>query len=424
MYDQKSPYARVRHTWSWSARNSSRRPARSHSRRSEYESDASARSATAETCSRRAEERLRPVQAPVPRAAHQRRPRAGADTTPTTGSPPSSRASSVAQTGTPRTKFFVPSIGSTTHWRLPWPVGPNSSPTTASRGRVRRSWVRTSSSASLSASLTGVRSGLVSTRRSAAWNRDVVTLSTMSAMTWASRRSSSYTAWLLSSSRLDHGFVSGLSGRTVPPYRHAHVRHDLGPACARPRRARRRGAASADVAGDDRDRGAAALAAARARGRARRRRRRGDRTRGEAVGGAPAGAAAAVRPVRRTRPQPGGTLGAVRRPGRVRGGGAGVGHPAVPEDRPARRRRGAGRRSRWRVVDLRDRGVRSPRRLGRHGQEHQGPVGRLNVRAGGHPRGAGTFGARSPRKAARISAAKISGSSQAAKWPPLAASEK
>ena len=48
----------------------------------------------------------------------------------------------MAQTGTPRTKFFVPSIGSTTHCREPWPVGSNSSPTTASRGRVRRSWLR------------------------------------------------------------------------------------------------------------------------------------------------------------------------------------------------------------------------------------------------------------------------------------------
>src|SRR3954451_25365761 len=85
-------------------------------------------------------------------------------------------------------------MGSMTHCRAPWPLVPNSSPTTASRGRVRRSWVRTRSSASLSASLTGIRSGLVSTRRSAAWNRDVVRLSTMSAMTWASRRSSSYTA--------------------------------------------------------------------------------------------------------------------------------------------------------------------------------------------------------------------------------------
>src|SRR3954449_264738 len=194
MYDQKSPYARLRQTRSSRARNGSRRPARPHSRSSEYDSEASDRSATADTCRRRAEDRLRPVHAPVPRAAHHRRPRAGAETTPTTGSRSSSSASSVAQTGTPRTKFFVPSIGSTTHCREPCPVGANSSPTTASRVRVRRNWVRISSSAALSASLTGVRSGLVSTRRSAAWNRDIVTLSTMSALTGASRRSSSYTA--------------------------------------------------------------------------------------------------------------------------------------------------------------------------------------------------------------------------------------
>jgi hypothetical protein len=143
---------------------------------------------------RRADDRLRPVQAPVPVAAHQRRPRAGAETSPRTGRRPSSNAMSVAQTGTPRTKFLVPSIGSMTHWRAPWPVASNSSPTTASRGRTRRSWTRTISSAARSASVTGVRSGFVSTVRSAAANRDVVTLSTWSAITCARRRSSSYPA--------------------------------------------------------------------------------------------------------------------------------------------------------------------------------------------------------------------------------------
>ena len=43
----------------------------------------------------------------------------------------------MAQTGTPRTKFLVPSIGSTTHWRWLWPVEPCSSPSTASRDRTR-----------------------------------------------------------------------------------------------------------------------------------------------------------------------------------------------------------------------------------------------------------------------------------------------
>ena len=43
----------------------------------------------------------------------------------------------MAHTGTPRTKFLVPSIGSTTQRRWLWPVAPVSSPMTASRGRAR-----------------------------------------------------------------------------------------------------------------------------------------------------------------------------------------------------------------------------------------------------------------------------------------------
>ncbi len=104
-----------------------------------YESEASSSSATRDTWIRRALARLRPVQAPVPWAAHHRRLSAGAETTPTTGTPLSTRAIRVAQTGTPRTKFFVPSIGSMIHCRGPLPVVPNSSPSTESRGRVRLS---------------------------------------------------------------------------------------------------------------------------------------------------------------------------------------------------------------------------------------------------------------------------------------------
>ena len=51
--------------------------------------------------------------APSPRAAHQRRPSAGADARPHTTCPSRSSAISVAQTGMPREKFLVPSIGST-----------------------------------------------------------------------------------------------------------------------------------------------------------------------------------------------------------------------------------------------------------------------------------------------------------------------
>ena len=49
--------------------------------------------------------------------AHQRRPRAGAETTPVVMFGPSRIAINVAHTGTPRTKFLVPSIGSMIHWR-------------------------------------------------------------------------------------------------------------------------------------------------------------------------------------------------------------------------------------------------------------------------------------------------------------------
>ena len=126
---------------------------------------------TSETRQRVAVSSRRPVQAPTSLAAHQRRFSAGADTRPTTGSSPSNSAISVAQTGTPRTKFLVPSIGSSTQRRGPWPVVPNSSPMTASRVRARLRVIRSISSTARSASVTGVRSGLVSTFRSCALKR-------------------------------------------------------------------------------------------------------------------------------------------------------------------------------------------------------------------------------------------------------------
>ena len=60
---------------------------------------------------------------------------AGADTTPTTTVAVDLERDSVAQDGAPRTKFFVPSIGSTIQRRDPEPDSPRSSPTTASSGR-------------------------------------------------------------------------------------------------------------------------------------------------------------------------------------------------------------------------------------------------------------------------------------------------
>jgi hypothetical protein len=65
--------------------------------------DASPSLVTPDTRQGEALVRLRPVHAPPPSAPHQRRPRAGADTTPTTTSGPSISPTRVAHTGTPRT---------------------------------------------------------------------------------------------------------------------------------------------------------------------------------------------------------------------------------------------------------------------------------------------------------------------------------
>ena len=62
--------------------------------------------------------------------------RGRADDADDSGTPSTSSAISVAHTGTPRTKFLVPSIGSITHWRpVNSVVPPNSSPNTESSGR-------------------------------------------------------------------------------------------------------------------------------------------------------------------------------------------------------------------------------------------------------------------------------------------------
>src|SRR5699024_7171886 len=82
-------------------------------------------------------------------------------------------------------------MGSMTHTRLLLPVLPYSSPTTASRGRARERTPRSVSSTIRSASVTGVRSGLVSTTRSSARKRLRAMSSAASASTCASRRSSS-----------------------------------------------------------------------------------------------------------------------------------------------------------------------------------------------------------------------------------------
>ena len=78
------------------------------------------------------------VQAPSPRAAHQRRPSAGALTTPTTAAPRTVSAISEPHTPRPREKFLVPSIGSSTQARSARPSSPpRSSPTTGRPGARR-----------------------------------------------------------------------------------------------------------------------------------------------------------------------------------------------------------------------------------------------------------------------------------------------
>ena len=101
--DQKSPNPLVRHTERVRERNPSSRPCSSQPVRLEYDSDASQSLDTSETWHRVALVKDRPVQVPAPVAAHQRRPRAGAETTPTTTASPSISPIRVAQTGTPRT---------------------------------------------------------------------------------------------------------------------------------------------------------------------------------------------------------------------------------------------------------------------------------------------------------------------------------
>ena len=84
--------------------------------------------------------------------------------TPTTGSPPISSPISVPKSGTPWTKLVVPSIGS----RIQRCVGsepdsPSSSPSTRCFGKRASIRERSSRSAAISASVTGVRSGFIVT---------------------------------------------------------------------------------------------------------------------------------------------------------------------------------------------------------------------------------------------------------------------
>ena len=69
----------------------------------EYDRNASSRSETSDVWIAVPCSSVRPVNAPPPLSAHQRRDSAGADTTPATTSSPTISPISVAQTGTPRT---------------------------------------------------------------------------------------------------------------------------------------------------------------------------------------------------------------------------------------------------------------------------------------------------------------------------------
>src|SRR6516164_11707818 len=123
----------------------SRKPRCAHPDRLENERLVEPSCATEETDNVRGGPPSTAANAPWPRAAHHRRRSAGALTTPTVGTPSSSNAIKLAQTGTPRTKFLVPSIGSMIHCRpLNVVVPPNSSPTTLSRVRSRPSTSRSS----------------------------------------------------------------------------------------------------------------------------------------------------------------------------------------------------------------------------------------------------------------------------------------
>src|SRR5215218_4762321 len=99
--------------------NRLRRPSSAQPDRLENDRLADSRSATDDTEIRRGGPPAKDVNAPSPAPAHQRRCSAGALTAPATGTPSCNRTIRVAYTGTPRTKFLVPSIGSITHW---WPV--------------------------------------------------------------------------------------------------------------------------------------------------------------------------------------------------------------------------------------------------------------------------------------------------------------
>ena len=101
------------------------------------------------------------AQAPSPFRAQNSSPLAGLKTTPVVTRPSSSSAMRTAQKGMWRTKFLVPSMGSMIHRREVEPSSPNSSPRKPQPGVARARMARIAFSASWSAWVTGVLSGLM-----------------------------------------------------------------------------------------------------------------------------------------------------------------------------------------------------------------------------------------------------------------------
>jgi hypothetical protein len=134
----------------------------------------------------------RPLNAPSPRKAHQRRSWAGLDDMPRAISPSHSKAIKVPQVGRPAAKNLVKSIPSMIHRR---PVVPERSPTSSPRkpspGRASRMAASTASSVATSASVTGLPSTFAVEATPSGLHHRRVTSSATSAKRNASSRSGS-----------------------------------------------------------------------------------------------------------------------------------------------------------------------------------------------------------------------------------------
>ena len=193
---------------------------------------ASARSSTVDTTIGRSSPNTL-IEAPSPSPPHQRRPSAGADTTPMTA-PRSMCVSAikVAQIGMPRTNPDVPSIGSITHRHgEPWsPASPCSSPKAPWPGRSRTRCSTIIVSARRSISVTSVWFRFQSIVKSASWKCGSVNASTRSTTSSASARSCERSSSSISLTtrlpvrRPTHGSPVVASPATPPDPRRRRVR--------------------------------------------------------------------------------------------------------------------------------------------------------------------------------------------------------